>query len=243
MTAALEAPREHNTLVAKTEFDRETQIIEEALRLFGQTGYHGTSLQGIAASLGITRPAFYYYFRSKDDLLWRLIGTLGDQLLEDVRPILKESLTPQQKLRKLIATHVIAILREPDAFKVYFAERYALGGQRDRRLRKGESQYMRLYERIISEGQAAGVFRSGEVHLLALIVTNFANSTLRWFQRRGALSPTDASKLVSEMAVAAISTRQSPIASPRSARRRSDRTRATGRRTSLERTSGSSPSG
>ena len=194
-----------NRAVPNKDFDREQQIVEQALRLFSQMGYHGTSLQDLADELGITRPAFYYYFRSKDDLLWRLIGKLGDHLLEEARPLVDEPLSPEEKLRRLIAAHARTILGNPDAFKIYFTERHLVGRRRDGQLRRGERQYIKLYEDVIAEAQKQGVFRSGDPHLLALVVTGIANSALRWFQPNRPLSADEASEFLADMAVHAVS--------------------------------------
>jgi TetR/AcrR family transcriptional regulator, cholesterol catabolism regulator len=186
------------------ELDREQQIMRQALRLFGQVGFSGTSLQNLADDLGITRPALYYYFSSKEELLWRLIGTLGDQLLEEVLPIVSEHMPPQEKLRKLVASHTRAILGNPDAFKVYFAERHKVGPRRDRQLRRGEEQYMTLYEDVIAEAQESGVVRTGDPQVLARVATGLPNSALRWFKPGGSFSVEEASELFSDAAVKAL---------------------------------------
>lgn len=75
---------------------RETRqrIAESALRLFLANGYHGTTLDAIAAEAGISRRTFFSYFKSKDDII--LFGLDGDMarliadLLEtspDVKPL------------------------------------------------------------------------------------------------------------------------------------------------------------
>lgn len=204
------SPVLHNRRVAKLEIGREEQILQEALRLFSQAGYHGTSLQEIADELGITRPAFYYYFNSKDELLWRLIGNLGDQLLEESRPIVATDASPSQKMRDLLVAHTLTILGNRDAFKIYFTERHLVGTRRDRQLRRGEEQYHRLFENVIRDGQAEGMFRDDNANVLALLVTGLANSALQWFQPRRDLSLDDISELVADLGLAAIAPARPP---------------------------------
>lgn len=52
------------------------RILPTALTLFGEHGYHGTSMQRIADALGVTRAAFYYHYESKQDLLRALAEPL-----------------------------------------------------------------------------------------------------------------------------------------------------------------------
>ncbi|MFC1535478.1 helix-turn-helix domain-containing protein, partial [Thermodesulfobacteriota bacterium] len=45
------------------------RIIKEAVKLFSQRGYHGTSIDHIARSAGFTKGAIYWHFKSKDEIL------------------------------------------------------------------------------------------------------------------------------------------------------------------------------
>ena len=66
---------------------RETakRIKETGIRLFIAKGYDATTLDDIAAGAGISRRTFFYYYRSKDDILLSLQGALGDILAERLR--------------------------------------------------------------------------------------------------------------------------------------------------------------
>src|SRR5690606_37068825 len=100
--------------------------------------------------LGITRPLFYYYFETKEELLWRIIGHLGDHLLENARPIAASDRPPAERLPRLLQAHVEALLTNVDAFRIYFAERHLLQGKRDRRLKRGENAYQELIADVIA---------------------------------------------------------------------------------------------
>ena len=45
-------------------------LIREAARAFGQKGYHNASLDDVAQQLGVTKPALYYYVKSKQEILF-----------------------------------------------------------------------------------------------------------------------------------------------------------------------------
>lgn len=58
------------------------RIVKESIRLFLKTSYKGTSIQQITDILGITKGAFYWHFKSKDELLETIIEKYDNEFLE-----------------------------------------------------------------------------------------------------------------------------------------------------------------
>lgn len=61
-------------------------VIAEASRAFGRHGYKNVSLDEIAAALNVTKPALYYYFKNKQELVYEcheLAMELGDRVLSE----------------------------------------------------------------------------------------------------------------------------------------------------------------
>jgi AcrR family transcriptional regulator len=59
--------------------DTRERIQQTALDLFGEKGVQHTSLKDIADRLGMTKPALYYHFSSRDDL----VSSLAKPLIDD----------------------------------------------------------------------------------------------------------------------------------------------------------------
>ena len=59
--------------------DTRHRIQEVARELFTQQGVQRTSLQDIADRLGVTKPALYYHFRSREDLVRSILQPLLDE--------------------------------------------------------------------------------------------------------------------------------------------------------------------
>jgi TetR/AcrR family transcriptional regulator, cholesterol catabolism regulator len=186
---------------AESKNQREAQLIQQALSLFSDGGYRETSLQDLADKLGITRPLFYYYFASKEDLLWRLIGHVGETLLDGARPIAASDVAPIDKLRQILEAHASALLGNRDTFRIYFAERHLLEGKRNRALKRGEDEYFGLLAQVIGEGQRSGAFRKENRRVLAHIATGQINSLLRWFEPGGMMSAEDLGRLAADITV------------------------------------------
>jgi AcrR family transcriptional regulator len=65
--------------VARLPSDTRTRIQDVARELFSQRGVQRTSLQDIASRLGITKPALYYHFGSREDLVRSILQPLIDE--------------------------------------------------------------------------------------------------------------------------------------------------------------------
>ena len=70
------------------------RILDEARSRFLSKGYAETSMQEIADAIGLTKPALYYHFKDKQDLLLAVLGREMDEALR----IFQESLTTDRTL-------------------------------------------------------------------------------------------------------------------------------------------------
>src|ERR1700732_2471037 len=75
-------------------------VLDAALTLFAERGYHGTAVSQIAARLGIRTPSLYNHMRSKQDLLAAIIGRAVHGVLDDFRTAVDEASDPAERLRR-----------------------------------------------------------------------------------------------------------------------------------------------
>ena len=78
------------------------RIIEAANRLFYERGYNRTSFSDIADVAGVQRGNFYYYFRSKEDILLAVIASRSEgiaRMLADWRDTIAD---PRDRLRRYV---------------------------------------------------------------------------------------------------------------------------------------------
>ncbi len=93
------------------------KILEEALKLFAQSGYMGTSMNDIAAKLGVTKAALYKHYSSKQEILDSIIERMNQMDIERV----KEYEMPQGDMKKVIAGYKnIALDKLREFTKVQF---------------------------------------------------------------------------------------------------------------------------
>ena len=64
--------------------ERREQLLDVAMTVFAANGYHGTSMNGVAKTAGVTKPVLYQHFTSKKDLYVELIEGVADRLANEV---------------------------------------------------------------------------------------------------------------------------------------------------------------
>lgn len=84
--------------------DKEKAIIEAAIKLFATKGFASTSIQEIVTESGISKGAFYLYFKSKDALLIAILEYYFDRVQKNVEAFKNEEIPPREKfLKQLLA--------------------------------------------------------------------------------------------------------------------------------------------
>ena len=108
--------------------ERRDQILQIAVRLFHERGFHATGMDDIGEAAGITGPAIYRHFSSKEEILSEAIGQVADQRLAALRKLAEGSSSPEETLEKLARNHARATLDNPSLVAVVMGERRLLDG-------------------------------------------------------------------------------------------------------------------
>ncbi|MCD2106197.1 MULTISPECIES: TetR/AcrR family transcriptional regulator [Rhodococcus] len=78
---------------------REQQMLDAAVDVFSDRGFHETSMDAIAAKAEISKPMLYLYYGSKEELFAACIHREGLRFLEALAPAGAPNLTPREQLR------------------------------------------------------------------------------------------------------------------------------------------------
>ncbi len=144
------------------------RVMQVALQLFVANGYAGTSVKAVADELGISPPALYWYFPSKEELYVSVI----EQAMRDFVEYVGQSLTdddPVFRLSQLVRAHVTWQLQQADvalAFDMTVGLRSLSSEIPKERLDpifKMELQYVEEVRSILRSGVEAELFRVDDV--------------------------------------------------------------------------------
>jgi TetR/AcrR family transcriptional regulator, cholesterol catabolism regulator len=102
-----------------TRFDRRlARILEHATAIFCEKGYEGASMRDLSRASGMSLAGLYYYFESKEKLLYLIQKDLFSTVMELLREQLKEATDAESRVRIFIQNHVEYFLGKPKAMKV-----------------------------------------------------------------------------------------------------------------------------
>lgn len=168
---------------------RLTEVLEVAARLFNTRGYRATSLNDIAAELGINKASLYHYVASKQELLHRLILRAAQALREARLDPRLETAPPREALEMMVRTHCGALLARPDEFGTLILQRRHLDAEALEPIRVHERDYYLALRRLIRRGIVEGAFRPDlDDGVATLLVLDAANGLVRWYRPEGRLS-------------------------------------------------------
>jgi AcrR family transcriptional regulator len=171
---------------------RAEQVYAAALRLFREKGYHATSMQDIAAAVGLYKGSLYHYIGGKQDLLLQVFDRAMSTLLADVEAIAADtSLRPSAQLRLVVGAHVSAVSTNMDALTVYLHEWRALAGDALANVQAQSERYTVLVSEIVGRGVALGEFSTPDVRIATLGLLGMCNWLCQWYHPDGRLGPAE----------------------------------------------------
>jgi AcrR family transcriptional regulator len=162
------------------------QIVSTAQELFSGRGYAHTSIEDIAARLGVRKGAVYYHVPKKSDLLIEVIAGLLRPIAVHAEQVAAGRYAPRDKLDDLVANHVSRLLLNQDAATVFFEQRADV--PEDAELVSLSARIDSAFDAVLASGVADGSFRDETVALLRLHVLALCNWPYRWFSPRGRLT-------------------------------------------------------
>lgn len=127
------------------------RILQTAASIFADKGYHDTSIRDISRATGVSLSGLYYYFRSKEELLFLIQDHCFGTVLEDARERLAAETEPERRLRTFIENHLRYFANNMKEMKVLSHEATSLSGEYRRLVNAKKHQYTELLIGILTE--------------------------------------------------------------------------------------------
>ncbi len=124
---------------------RREQILSAAAELFARYGFHGVGIDDIGAAVGVSGPALYRHFRSKDAMLAEMLTGISDKLLAGGRGHVDNAADAATALEELVGWHVEFALTNPALITVHLRDLDSLCDADRRRVRELQRGYVEVW--------------------------------------------------------------------------------------------------
>jgi AcrR family transcriptional regulator len=124
---------------------RREQILSTAASLFAERGFHGVSVADLGAACGISGPALYRHFPSKDAMLAEMLVSISEELLEVGRERVREAEGPREALHALVNWHIDFALSNKALIVVQDRDWASMPSEARDRVRDLQRRYVELW--------------------------------------------------------------------------------------------------
>lgn len=141
--------------------ERRNRILDAASGLIQTKGYEAMSVQDVLDAVGMSKGAFYHYFRSKGDLLEAFVERMTVEGLRQIEPVADDPALPAiERFRRVAAVGMAWKTERKDMLLAFMRSWY---GDENLRVRQKANEAGRrlmspLLERLVRQGVAEGVF-------------------------------------------------------------------------------------
>lgn len=167
------------------------RVLATAADIFSRRGFRATSMNEIAAAVGLSKPTLYHYFRSKEELLVRLYSDVLDESLRMALEVVDSEPTPLQAVRELISSRVVYTCRRQALLKVCFEEEHELPAELAEQLLRRRRAFEDLFSAALDAHLRA--HPSIDLGMPPKVWVNMclgaANWTYKWFRETGDCTP------------------------------------------------------
>ncbi len=160
---------------------RRAELLAAAARLMARSGFAGVRLEDIGAQVGISGPAVYRHFASKNDVLDELLLDISERLQAGGDEVVARGGSPARVLAELVEFHIDMLVTRPDLIAIQDRDLHSLTPDARRRVRSLQRRYVETWVRVLTqEAAAAGrELSDDEARVRAHAVFGLLNSSPR----------------------------------------------------------------
>lgn len=169
---------------------RRKEVLQAAARTFNRRGFHLATLDDVADELGVTKPALYYYARSKEELLFACGQMALEALSKAIDDSRRQNIPGLERLGQFFRLYAEIICGDFGRCLV-LTEPGDLSPKSRRENISGRRTINHAVREIIRDGIADGSIRICDDRSLAIAMFDAFNGIARWHAPRGTLSLSD----------------------------------------------------
>ena len=187
-------------------------ILDTAVELFAQRGYHATSMRDIADAVSVRAAGIYHWFPSKEAILVRLQDAFMEELTAVVVAAVECQKRPEARMAAAVREHVVFHGLHSRAAFVTDSEIRALSVVNRRAIVAKRDAYQEMFIELIEAGLAAGVFDVSDVRIASYAILLECTGVAMWFVPTGSRTLDEVADIHVELVLGSLGARRREIA-------------------------------
>lgn len=187
---------------------KEQEIISVAARLFKEKGYRATTLEDIAAAVGMLKGSLYYYIRSKEELLYLVVRDPIRQAYNKLEEIVTSEAPVTAKITQAVRNHMIVFHEHYPHIAVYLHDYHHLMQKLQKNVIETPKHYQRQWATLLQQGVESGELRADlDIKVTAYAILGMCNWVYRWYNPHGDLSAEDIAEVFTKLVLEGLTAR------------------------------------
>jgi AcrR family transcriptional regulator len=159
-------------------------VLKTSAAIFAEKGYHSTSIRDIARATEMSLSGLYYYFKSKDELLFLIQDYCFSTVIEDCHKLLDGVDDPVHRLKLLIENHLHYFVHNMNEMKVLSHEANSISGDLFRKVNSKKRQYVDLVMALLEEITREHRVRDLDLRVATFSLFGMMNWIYNWYNPR-----------------------------------------------------------
>ena len=159
-------------------------VLKTSAGVFAEKGYHSTSMRDISRATKMSLSGLYYYFKSKEELLFLIQDYCFTTVIEDCRRLLKGVDDPVRRLKLLIENHLNYFVNNMNEMKVLSHEANSISGDLFRKVNTKKRQYVDLVMNLLAEIARENRVDHVDVRVATFSLFGMMNWIYNWYDPR-----------------------------------------------------------
>jgi AcrR family transcriptional regulator len=182
-------------MISSPKDQKRTAIREAATKLFAEKGFENVTTRNISSTAKISNAALYYYFDSKEELLYQILDEAMGKGLEQIHLIEKSNLSRKKKLSAYLRMHATSAV-DYNKMKLLVENQKSLSWQHQQALEKKQSKYVKKLVDILNELKREGELVDLDTKVCAFAFFGMVSWAYRWYDPQGKISPEQLSEII-----------------------------------------------
>ena len=163
-------------------------VVRAAARAFNLNGFHNTSLDDIARTLGVTKPTIYYYVENKEQLLFEcFLAGLGP-IRQGIAAVESSAAPGRERLNEVVRHYARAIASQ-FGWCMVRAEDQDLGPELRARIQSLKAEIDRGMRRLLAAGIEDGSIEPCDPKMTAFAMAGALNWIAHWYRENDPMTP------------------------------------------------------